>query len=216
MIAYLSAHNFRLSANLHGGAEVMNYPWDSFTSTAYPHIAADWWHAVGLRFVDTARLVDNSRFLDVCDEGVITGGDWYVIDGGRQDYVNYYHNCLEMTMELSSDKIVQSNRLPQYWRILAKPLINYIGEIHTAPNICGIPSIERSKLTVFPNPTKGKVTVTGLDSKVKLELLDMMGRNLPLPIVSRHEKEAILDLGELAPGLYLLRTPEGSAKLLKR
>jgi len=121
-----------------------------------------------------------------------------------------------MTMEVSLQKILPCEWLPYYWRLLSKSLINYIGEIHTAPNNNGIRSIERSPLAVFPNPTKGKVCVTGLGANVRLELFDMMGRKLPLPIVCRHGDEVTLDLGELALGLYLLRTPEGSAKMLKR
>ena len=57
--------------------------------------------------------------------------------------------------------------------------------------------------------TTGMVTVTGLETGTEIELLDMMGRVLAMGT-------ATLDLSGLAPGLYLLRTPNGTAKLLKR
>ena len=140
MIDYFTAHNFKLSANLHGGSEVMNYPWDCFTSLQNPHPQAEWWQEVCHRFVDTARTYDNSHFRDVyqADNGVIAGGDWYVIHGGRQDYVNYYHGCLEVTMEISTQKTLNSERLPEYWRFLAPSFINYIAEIHNLPEGVGI------------------------------------------------------------------------------
>ena len=140
MIDYFTAHNFKLSANLHGGSEVMNYPWDCFTSLQNPHPQAEWWQEVCHRFVDTARVYDNSHFRDVyqADNGVIAGGDWYVIHGGRQDYVNYYHGCLEVTMEISTQKTLNSERLPGYWRFLAPSFINYIAEIHNLPEGVGI------------------------------------------------------------------------------
>lgn len=130
MIDYVSRHHFRLSANLHGGAEVMNYPWDCFTSAQNPHPESAWWQKVCKRFVDTARVYSNSHFRDVNSAGYIAGGDWYVITGGRQDYMNYYHNCLELTMEISVDKKLSSSQLPVYWDFLQHPLVNYILEIH--------------------------------------------------------------------------------------
>ena len=130
MIAYFDQHNFRLSANLHGGSEVMNYPWDSFTSTQNPHPQAAWWQAVCKRFVDTSRIYNANHFNDVTDCGYIEGGDWYVITGGRQDYFNYYYNCLELTMEVSTTKKLSTTQLPTYWNFLQHSLVNYIAEIH--------------------------------------------------------------------------------------
>ena len=138
MIDYVASHQFRLSANLHGGSEVMNYPWDCFTTQQRPHPQSAWWQEVGRRFVDTCRSYSPNHFNDVNSSGVIAGGDWYVIHGGRQDYMNYYHQCLEMTMEVSLAKLLASERLPEYWRFLAPSLINYIFEIHNLPDAVGV------------------------------------------------------------------------------
>ena len=95
MIAYVERHNFLLSANLHGGSEVMNYPWDSFTSYERLNEHSEWWQAVSKRFVDTCRRVDNRRFRDVRPAGYVNGGDWYVISNGRQDYFNVVYTYPE-------------------------------------------------------------------------------------------------------------------------
>lgn len=215
MMDYFAAHQFRLSANLHGGSEVMNYPWDSFTSAENPHPEAGWWQAVCKRFVDTARVYGSSHFRDVTSSGYIEGGDWYVITGGRQDYVNYVHNCLELTMEISSQKTLSSNRLPEYWHFLAPSFINYIGEIHSLPNSTGVSLVEAGGLAVHPNPATDNVTVSGVEAGSTLDLLDMTGRKV-MTIEGNGQNTVTLDLSRLNPGLYLLRTANGTAKILKR
>lgn len=144
MVDYANSHHFRLSANLHGGSEVMNYPWDSYTSTQQPHPYRDWWIEVCKRFVDTCRTYSDSHFRDVNPSGYIAGGDWYVISNGRQDYMNHDHNCLEMTMEVSKVKTLSSNQLPEYWRFLQHSLVNYIAEIYNLPN-----NVDLAEIGVF-------------------------------------------------------------------
>ena len=193
MIDYFQRRHFRLSANLHGGAEVMNYPWDSFTSEENPHPYADWWTAVGRRFVDTTRVYDNSHFRDVpeADDGVVAGGDWYVIDGGRQDYVNAALNCLEITMELSTTKMLPVERLNEYWGFLQHSLVNYIEEIHSLPEGMGIATAHGQEMKVYPNPTTGRVTVRG------------------------EKGEYSFDLSPLKAGVYLIPVEGKTAKVIK-
>lgn len=172
MIEYVSTHQFRLSANLHSGSEVMNYPWDSFSSAQRQHPYADWWEAVSQRFVDTCRQVSPTMFTDVLSSGYITGGDWYIISGGRQDYMNDTQGVLELTMELSSTKKVASGDLPRYWRSQRQALINYIGEVHSLPGgesgVMPIAALPTWK--VYPNPTHDRATVETDSRTVTLDL----------------------------------------------
>ncbi len=213
MIDYVSAHQFRLSANLHGGAEVMNYPWDCFTSIQNPHPAASWWKEVCQRFVDTARAISNSHFRDVNTSGVIAGGDWYVIHGGRQDYMNYYHNCLEVTMEISSVKTLSTTQLCEYWRFLSPSLINYIAEIHTAPllGVDEVVSQQEPMLDIRPNPT-GDMVWFSCPTKGGVELYDAQGRRLQL----LPQGTQSVSLAGLPQGVYLLRSGSATAKVIKR
>ena len=171
MIDYVSQHNFRLSANLHGGSEVMNYPWDSYTSYEQLNEHHEWWKQVCKRFVDTCRLVDSQRFRDVNSNGYIVGGDWYVISNGRQDYFNYYHNMRELTMELSTSKTLSTTRLNHYWQCQSHAIINYIKEIHSLDdtNPVGIDAPVVNML-VFPNPTTGAVTIEGANGVYHYDL----------------------------------------------
>ena len=218
MIEYFSNHHFRLSANIHGGSEVMNYPWDSFTSYQRPHPDREWWIEVCKRFVDTSRMYSRSCFRDVNSEGYIAGGDWYVISNGRQDYVNYYHDCREMTMEVSSVKTLSSDQLPAYWRFLQHSLVNYIEEIHGISGTPDDPPVAINDvadplpaLQLFPNPACDRVF---LKESMPMEsvVYDVYGKEmLHVPAGQK-----VIDVSAFPAGLYLLRCGTVTAKLLKR
>lgn len=171
MMEYVGEHNFLLSANLHGGAEVMNYPWDSFSSDERPVVCADWWQDVCHRFVDTCRRYNLSAFSDVCSDGYIAGGDWYVIRNGRQDYMNYY-GIRELTMEVSSVKMLPTSQLEYYWSFQRSSLINYIKEIYSLvnPPLSVGPLGDHHEYVVFPNPTTDIVYVRMPDGTLSFDL----------------------------------------------
>lgn len=209
MIDYVSKHRFVLSANLHGGAEVMNYPWDSYTTNENTHPDKDWWIAVGKRFVDTTRTYNNQRFRDVNSAGVIEGGDWYVISNGRQDYMNQVWGCHEITMELSTTKTLGSSQLNSYWKWMSHSLINYIAEIHNVPNVnLDAPSATRSQVVIYPNPTQRYITITGTENET-ITLSDMMGR-------TKTFHTSTIDLDGYPKGVYMLRIGNTTQKVVKR
>lgn len=208
MIAYVSQHRFVLSANLHGGAEVMNYPWDSYRTSQRPHPDADWWKAVGKRFVDTTRTYNSQRFRDVNSAGVIEGGDWYVISNGRQDYMNEVHGCHEITMELSSQKTLPSSSLCSYWNWMCHSLINYIAETPNVPNVnLSVTEADQAYINVFPNPTRRYLYIKS-DNLSDAYLIDMVGR-------SQRLHSNIIDLGDYPNGIYLLKMGSHVQKVVK-
>jgi hypothetical protein len=127
MMEFMEAHNFTLAANFHGGAEVFNYPWDSWMSWQRSHADADWWNLMGRKFADTCHTV-NPNFMTLEDNGVTEGGDWYVITGSMQDYHNWYLGTRHVTIEVGDDKVLSSNWLPSYWNYINRSLLNFIGE----------------------------------------------------------------------------------------
>ena len=103
---------FTMSANYHGGAEVMNYPWDAVYDD---HADKDWYEYVCTEYVRIARQVYSSYMSDTYSDGVTSGAAWYVITGSRQDYMNAYGQCREVTVECSTTKTPSASQLPNFW-----------------------------------------------------------------------------------------------------
>ena len=135
MTAYADAHNFVMAANGHGGDECLNYPWDenNWTHARRPNADDDWWEYVCWQYANTVHAI-NSRILtgpsDVSGaNGVTKGSEWYSIDGGRQDYMNYYHHCKEITMEWSSTKMLGTENLNTYWNYHRQAILDYTEQV---------------------------------------------------------------------------------------
>ena len=127
MMQFMQAHDFTLAANLHGGAEVFNYPWDYWTSWQHSHADADWWNYVGRQYADTCQHY-HSTYMTEEGNGVTEGGDWYVITGSMQDYHNWYLGTRHVTIEVCDSKVLSTNYLPNYWGYAYHSLLNFIGE----------------------------------------------------------------------------------------
>lgn len=211
MIDYVSHHNFKMSANLHGGAEVLNYPWDSYETYQQQHPQHDWWIEVSKRFIDTVKQYSNSHFRDVTNSGYIAGGDWYVISNGRQDYFNYYHNCLEITMELSTTKTLGTDRLNEYWQFEGPALISFMNEVRTAPNLGtqAITMAESESLTAYPNPTLGMVNIAPSQGGF---LLNIYGNKVATVATGA----TTIDLTALPAGTYLYVSQGRCTRIVKQ
>ena len=127
-MGFAEAHHFNMAANFHGGAEVVNYPWDTWTSSGNQNADRLWWERVCTAYVDSNRLVTPTYLSSVVADGVTEGGDWYVITGGRQDYMNYFKHCREVTIELDDTKTTQTQNLNLKWDQNYRSLLNYIQE----------------------------------------------------------------------------------------
>lgn len=124
---YAKKKRFDVSANLHGGAEVCNYPWDFRSSEQGSHADKSWFEENCLRFVNDVRAYSPAYyFTDVSYDGIIEGGDWYTVYGGRQDWHTYFMKCREITIEISSSKAPSGVFLPKYWHYLGKALPSYV------------------------------------------------------------------------------------------
>ena len=114
---------FTMGANYHGGAEVMNYPWDTY-QPLHPDDA--WWQYVSLEYVALARQSNSSYMTDTESNGITNGYAWYTITGSRQDYMNYYGQCREITIECSSTKTPSASQLPNFWNYNHTAMLAYI------------------------------------------------------------------------------------------
>jgi hypothetical protein len=125
-------NNFILCANFHGGAEVINYPWDAW-SNGYPdyvsHADEVWYQFISHLYADTCQTYSPSNYMNGFDDGITNGGAWYVTHGNRQDYMNWYMKSREVTMEISDTKLLPANLLPAHWEYNKRSFLNYIESV---------------------------------------------------------------------------------------
>ncbi len=114
MVSYMEKFPPMLSANFHTGAEVLNYPWDSWYSDERKHADNEWFIEICKDYVQAARSSDPS-YLRLYPEGYVFGSDWYWIPGGRQDFVTYNLRGRELTIELSDVKLPAVSQIPGFW-----------------------------------------------------------------------------------------------------
>ncbi len=120
---FAEARQFIMSSNLHGGIEVVNYPWDTWPRL---HADDDWWKLVCREYADIVHDNSPSGYFDDLNNGITNGFAWYTISGSRQDYMNYFHNAREMTLELSTSKMPPESMLHNFWDYNYKSLLAYM------------------------------------------------------------------------------------------
>ncbi|MBU2650632.1 MAG: carboxypeptidase regulatory-like domain-containing protein [Bacteroidetes bacterium] len=124
-MALAEANHFVSSCNIHGGAEVCNYPWDTWAK-----LSADdnWWVYVCREYADTVHEYGPPGYMNFMNNGITNGYTWYTISGGRQDYMNYFHQCREFTLEISDDKTPPASQLNNFWEYNYRSFLNYIDQ----------------------------------------------------------------------------------------
>lgn len=156
-MGFADTMNFVMSANFHGGAEVLNFPWDTWPNA---HADENWWIRESRKYADSCQLNGAAGYMDDLYSGtypgVTNGYDWYQITGGRQDYMQWYHHCREVTIELSTQKLLSASSLSDHFYYNLPSLLNYIES-----SLHGIRGVVTDQCT--GNPVKAKVFITSHD-----------------------------------------------------
>ena len=128
-MGFADTMDFAMAANFHGGSEVVNYPWDTWNLV---HADTNWWQQVSQQYADSTHFYGfNGYFTGPGagnNSGVTDGYEWYEVNGGRQDYMNWYHHCREFTVELSNTKILSETDLDDYWNYNKPSLLAFMNQ----------------------------------------------------------------------------------------
>lgn len=116
VMAFGYPRRFAMGANYHGGAAVVNYPWDAVAAPGQPIVpvyapddAIFYEYAVG--YAIRNPTIWNGGFPN----GVTRGWEWYQIYGGLQDYAYYWHDEQHVTIEIGTKKPAYS-QMDAYWQ----------------------------------------------------------------------------------------------------
>jgi hypothetical protein len=129
MMKFQAERRFSLSANFHGGAVVVNYPWDT---SAIEHSQEELVKNLSLAYANLNPVMSgSSRFKN----GIIRGNEWYEINGGMQDWSYYWHQDLQVTVELSYEKWPLYSELNGFYQDNRESFLAYLKMIHQGVNL---------------------------------------------------------------------------------
>ncbi|MDD4309379.1 MAG: M14 family zinc carboxypeptidase [Candidatus Cloacimonetes bacterium] len=162
MMNFMQSHHFVFGANFHGGEEVVNYPWD-YTYSLHPDDA--WYISSSLSYANSAIANGTAGyFTGLSSNGITNGAEWYVIDGGRQDWVNMFNHGREVTIEISSVKLPAASTLPGYWNANYDAMLSYLEE-----SLYGIHGIVHDP---YGNPLQATISIAGHDDTYSTVITD--------------------------------------------
>uniref|UniRef100_H2YYF9 Peptidase M14 domain-containing protein n=1 Tax=Ciona savignyi TaxID=51511 RepID=H2YYF9_CIOSA len=169
-ITWIEKYPFVLSAQLHGGELVANYPYDiRRTSTSNwlwlsnnPDYAAspddDMFRELASAYAEVNHGTMADPVLNDCDGnfgqvgGITNGADWYIVRGGMQDFNYLYTNCFEVLIEIGCQKFPPERLLPGEWVNNKEAFLAYTKQAHSGikgfvKNVDGV-GIENAEIRV--------------------------------------------------------------------
>ncbi|XP_041656368.1 carboxypeptidase D isoform X2 [Cheilinus undulatus] len=137
---WLKSTPFVLSANLHGGSLVVNYPYDDDKKgqNQYSQSPDDKvFQQVSRAYSQENPLMHKGHPCEdlypeeYFEDGITNGANWYSVPGGMQDWNYLNTNCFEVTIELGCVKYPMAKDLPKYWEQNRRSLLQFIHQVHT-------------------------------------------------------------------------------------
>uniref|UniRef100_A0A6P7FUX0 Carboxypeptidase D n=1 Tax=Diabrotica virgifera virgifera TaxID=50390 RepID=A0A6P7FUX0_DIAVI len=159
---------FVLSANLHNGALVANYPFDDTpNNTALENVSPDdkLFKHLASTYANAHKTMHNGVACPMFPNETFTGGitngaKWYSITGGMQDWNYLVAGCMEVTLEIGCYKYPHAKDMPQYWLDNKEALLSYMEEVHKG--------VSGYVTSTIGNPIEhAEIIVEGIDHVVK-------------------------------------------------
>lgn len=169
VMSWLKRIPFVLSANLHGGSLVVNYPYDDDKrgTTQYSQCPDDKvFQQLSRAYAQENPVMHSGHPCEdlypeeYFPDGITNGANWYNVPGGMQDWNYLNTNCFEVTIELGCVKYPKEKELSKYWEQNRRALLQFLHQVHTG--VKGTVSDIRDG-TGIPNAT---ISVEEIDHKI--------------------------------------------------
>uniref|UniRef100_A0A8C4RF62 AE binding protein 1b n=1 Tax=Erpetoichthys calabaricus TaxID=27687 RepID=A0A8C4RF62_ERPCA len=150
IIAWMEKIPFVLGANIHGGEQMVTYPFDM----AHSEEDEEQWHHRQESVPELHQTPDDSifRWLAIAyasthqtmtethrgmchtddftsGQGIINGGSWKSTSG-MNDFSYLHSNCFELSLYLGCDKFPHESELPQEWENNREALLVFMEQVH--------------------------------------------------------------------------------------
>ncbi|MCK4341376.1 MAG: ankyrin repeat domain-containing protein [Phycisphaerae bacterium] len=150
-------HSFTASANFHGGALVVNYPFDNDGQGSVFSPTPD--EDMFVYISEEYSYYNSPMWNGAWYHGITNGAAWYSIDGGMQDWNYRYMGNNEVTIELSDNKEPPASQIGQFWSENRDAMLSYMETC-----LIGVRGLVTDANTGAP--LAATVTVTGRDHEI--------------------------------------------------
>ena len=140
LVKWIERYPFALSANLHGGSLVVNYPFDSHPqklSSPNPTPDDDVFRYLANTYANAHPTMRHGKPLcpglhvhEQFHNGITNGAAWRNFDGGMKDYVYQNTNCFEITIHMGCCKFPYAKELEHHWKEHSNPLLFFIFQVN--------------------------------------------------------------------------------------
>jgi carboxypeptidase D len=146
IMRWSAANHCALSMHYHGGALIVNYPYDNDpgipTQTEAPSPDDAMFRYISLEYsIHNQPMYTDGSF----PQGIVNGSLWYSITGGMIDWNYRFMGCPEVLVELSYTKKPSPSLIPLYWADNRDSMYAYAETAHI-----GIRGITRDRNTDAP------------------------------------------------------------------
>lgn len=137
------------------------------------------------------------------DNGGCDGSASIILGGASEPFSILWSDPLSQTGQTASDLCAGN-----YFAVVTDGNgCEYIIEVEIAGETNGITETQENSLTIYPNPSKSFISVTGWsdDEAPKVHCFSILGEMLELSATSISKDKIILDVSKLKTGLYVLK-----------
>ncbi len=120
-------HHFVTSLNFHGGHACINLPWDTISNQNKELKFGDdaLMTSLSLKYAALNPLIRNDgRFPN----GITYGFEFFQINGGLQDWADFYMQATHATVELTREYWPRGEKLPLFWQQNEESLLTFSEE----------------------------------------------------------------------------------------
>lgn len=160
-------HSSVLAGNIHSGACVVNYPYDSTADPENTYYEASPDDALFIAQASTYAALNPRIYNDpYFDDGITNGVEWYPVQGSLQDWSYVWMGCNEVTIEVFDGYIVDASWIPIVWQENQNAMIAYMKEClkglrgivtdkHTGAPLAATVLIDGNEHAVYTDPDVG-------------------------------------------------------------
>lgn len=127
MMALAARYHFVYGMNWHGGEICFNLPWGNIKNDKPANKYGDdaFFNPIGREYTELNRPM-YANHHDNFSHGLTYGYEWYPVDGGINDWFNFYRRSVHAVVELSTTKWPQASTLAGHWNDNREAMVTYL------------------------------------------------------------------------------------------